>query len=148
MKVITLGINENFHRGKSQQERLEWSIQKCYSLASQKPDIIVFPEVLFRMPPFDMKNWNPFFKVALEAFRRVAREIGSYIVYNWYEPHEKDFDKRYNTTVMLNKQGEIAAKYRKIHTVYEECEDRPRRKDHLRFQEFPDQRQPVRHAGV
>ena len=54
----------------------------------------------------------------------MAREIGSYIVYNWYEPHEKDFDKRYNTTVMLNKQGEIAAKYRKIHTVYEECEDR------------------------
>ena len=124
MKAITLGINENFHRGKSQQEMLDWSIQKCYSLASQKPDIIVFPEVLFRMPPFDMKNWNPFFKVSLEAFSRVAQEIGSYIVYNWYEPHEKDFDKRYNTTVMLNKQGEIAAKYRKIHTVYEECEDR------------------------
>ena len=58
MKVITLGINENFHREKSQQEMLEWSIQKCYSLASQKPDMIVFPEVLFRMPPFDMKNWK------------------------------------------------------------------------------------------
>lgn len=124
MKVITLGINESFHMGKSQQEMLDWSVEKCYSLASQKPDMIVFPEVLFRMPPFDMKAWNPFFAVALEEFSCVAREIGSYIVYNWYEPHEEDPEKRYNTTVMLNKQGEIAGKYRKMHAVYEECENR------------------------
>ena len=124
MKVITLGINESFHSGKSLQEMLEWSVKKCYSLASQKPDMIVFPEVLFRMPPFDMSQWNPFFTVAIESFAQAAREIGCYIVYNWYEPHEFDSEKRYNTTVMLNKQGEVVAKYRKIHTVYEECEER------------------------
>ena len=124
MKVITLGINESFHAGKSLQEMLDWSVSQCYNLKSQKPDLIVFPEVLFRMPPFDMSLWNPFFSVAIEAFAKAAREIGCYIVYNWYEPHEADAEKRYNTTVMLNKQGKLAAKYRKMHTVYEECEGR------------------------
>ena len=78
MKVITLGINESFHREKSQQEMLEWSIQKCYSLASQKPDIIVFPEVLFRMPPFDMKNWNgEFSKVKNDILPKIIKKAES-----------------------------------------------------------------------
>lgn len=47
-----------------------------------------------------------------ERFGKIAREYGMYIVPNYTE---LDGDKMYNTAVIIDRQGQVAGKYRKTH---------------------------------
>ncbi len=118
MKVISIGANERRFYGKTQEEMLEWYKSKCFELKSQKPDFIIFPEMLFRMyAKNEPLTRDEFYPIALEKLKRCAREINSYVVFNIYEPNERFLGKYYNTTIIIDKNGKIKDKYRKIHTV-------------------------------
>ncbi len=118
MKVISIGANESRFYGKTQMEMLQWYKAKCSMLKSQKPDFVIFPEMLLRMYAKDESlTRDEFYPVAVEAMQSCAKDINAYIVFNLYEPNEKFAGLYYNSTVVINKKGEIAGKYRKVYTV-------------------------------
>ena len=118
MKVASIAIHERGFIGRTQTEMLNWVREKCLSLKSLSPDIIVFPEVVFIMyPPHDPTPYDEFFSLALEEMKKTAAEVASYVIFNIHEPHDSNPDYRYITTFMLSRTGEIVGKYRKMHTV-------------------------------
>ncbi len=118
MKVISLGANEPRFYGKTQMEMLSWYKAKCFTLKSQNADFVIFPEMLLRMyAKNDPMTRDEFYPVAVEEMKKCAKEINAYIVFNLYEPHDSFSGKYYNTTLIINKKGELAGKYRKIYTV-------------------------------
>ncbi len=118
MKVISMGANQGRFWGKTQMEMLEWCKQKCASLKEQKPDFVIFPEMLFRMyPQNEPMTCDEFYPIAVDAMKNCAREINSYIVFNLYEPHPSALGKYHNTTLVIDRTGEALGKYRKIYTV-------------------------------
>ncbi|MBR6808152.1 MAG: carbon-nitrogen hydrolase family protein [Clostridia bacterium] len=114
MKIATIAINERGFIGRTQSEMLAWCTEKCRELKSQSPDMIIFPEIVFIMyPQNEPLSYAEFFPLAIEGMKSVAREVNSYVVFNIYEPI--DDEKRYISNIMINKNGEIAGKYRKMY---------------------------------
>ena len=114
MKIVTIGINERGYIGRTQTEMLDICVKKCASLRSQNPDMIVFPEIAFVMyPQNEPLSYGEFYEMALERMKSCAAEMGSYIIFNIYEPVGDD--KRYIANIVLDKNGNIAAKYRKMY---------------------------------
>ena len=114
MKIVTIGINERGYIGRTQTEMLDICVKKCASLRSQNPDMIVFPEIAFVMyPQNEPLSYGEFYEMALERMKACAAEMGSYIIFNIYEPVGDD--KRYIANIVLDKNGNIAAKYRKMY---------------------------------
>ncbi len=114
MRIATIGINERGFIGRTQSEMLAWCTEKCRELKSQSPDMIIFPEIVFIMyPQNEPLSYAEFFPLALEGMKNVAREVNSYVVFNIYEP--ADDNERYISNFVINKNGEIAGKYRKMY---------------------------------
>lgn len=114
MKVATIAINERGFIGRTQSEMLEWCMNKCRELKSQSPDIIIFPEIVFIMyPQNEPLSYEEFYPLAIEGMSTVAREVSSYVLFNIYEPI--DDEKRYISNIVINKNGEIVGKYRKMY---------------------------------
>jgi len=114
MRIATIGINERGFIGRTQSEMLAWCTEKCRELKSQSPDMIIFPEIVFIMyPQHDPLSYAEFFPIAIEGMKSVAKEVSSYIVFNIYEPAGDN--KRYISNFVINKNGEIAGKYRKMY---------------------------------
>ncbi len=124
MRIATIGAHFPQHLSKNLMQLLEWYENKCRKLASQKPDMIVFPEQLLKIYTHDEKlTYEEFYPIAIERLCRCAKEIGTYIVFTINEPHDKVETYLYCTTVVVNKQGEISGKYRKNHTVQGETKN-------------------------
>lgn len=114
MRIATIGINERGFIGRTQSEMLAWCTEKCRELKSQSPDMIIFPEIVFIMyPQHDPLSYAEFFPIAIEGMKSVAKEVSSYVVFNIYEPAGDD--ERYISNFVINKNGEIAGKYRKMY---------------------------------
>jgi len=114
MKVATIGINERGYIGRTQEEMLAICEEKCRGLKSQSPDLIVLPEIVFIMyPHHEPLSYAEFYPMALERMKKCAAEVGSYIVFNMYEPVSDD--KRFICNFVINKKGELVAKYRKMY---------------------------------
>lgn len=114
MKIASIGINERGYLGRTQTEMLDFCLGKCEELKSQSPDIIIFPEIVFIMyPSHEPLSYGEFYEMALREMKSCARNIRSYLVFNLYEPISED--KRYITTFVINKSGDVAGKYRKMY---------------------------------
>ncbi len=115
MKIATLGLNERAYIGRTQREMLDYCRNRCLDLKSLSPDMIVFPEIVFIMyPEKEPLSYGEFFEMALAEMKDTARLVNSYLVFNLYEPAEES-EKRYIATYVLNRNGEVAGKYRKIY---------------------------------
>lgn len=115
MKIASIGINERGFIGRTQREMLDYCINKCRELQSLSPDMMIFPEIVFVMyPENEPLSYAEFYETALEELKRTAREVSSYLVFNMYEPCENG-EGRYISNFVINKNGELAGKYRKMY---------------------------------
>ncbi|MBQ6789576.1 MAG: carbon-nitrogen hydrolase family protein [Clostridia bacterium] len=118
MKVISIAANESRFYGKTQMQMLDWYREKCKECVEQKPDMLIFPETqLWMYAANEPLTFGEFYPIAVEAMQEMARMLSSYVVFNLYEPHDQYPDMRHITTLVLDRKGEIAGKYRKMHTV-------------------------------
>lgn len=84
--------------------------------AHLNPDLILMPEFFntgISVPEFTRLAEEEKTSETLAFFSEVAKKYNSYILTG--SIIEKDGDKQYNTSWLLDRNGEIAGKYRKIH---------------------------------
>ncbi len=118
MRIITTAQGTARLGKKSQMEILDWALNKSRSLASEKPDIIVFPEVFLKCGgDFAEDSWKENTQKTVEAFQTLAKEMRCCFLFSAYEPHEWADGYRYNTTWFIARDGSIGGRYRKAHTT-------------------------------
>lgn len=121
VNVASFGLNEDFLRGKTQEEIIPIIVDKVESVRGYKPDLIVLPEAFMKIGgDVANPNWWTLTQRMLSELRRLAKEMRCYIVAPLYEPYRDDPVLRYNCVFLLDRQGELVGKYRKVHTVVEE----------------------------
>ncbi len=91
-------------------------IDRIRIMASYKPDIICLPEIFTGKPATEAEEVPGPTTSRLAA---VAKDLGSYII---CPLHAKRKGKAYNTAVLIDREGNIAGRYEKIHPVSVECE--------------------------
>lgn len=101
-------------------EKAKQAVAKAAEL--YRPDLVVFPEVYMSFFPVGTDHAitlstaqaldGPF----VTGMRELARQYGTWLVFGMNEAVEDPADHRnYNTTVVLNSEGEIVSTYRKTH---------------------------------
>ncbi len=118
VKVASFGLNEDFLRGKTQEEIVPVIVEKIESVRGYGPDLIVLPEAFLKIGG-DRQNprWREITDDMLRELSRLAREMACYIAAPVYEPYPGNDALRYNSVFFLDRAGEVTGKYRKVHTV-------------------------------
>ena len=117
-RIISFGMNNRITWGKTQDEMLDFALGKIDSVRGYHPDLICLPE-LFLESAGDSKNpeWESISAKALAQLKATAADMHCWIAASLYETVPEHPEMRYITLYLLNREGEIAGKYRKYHTV-------------------------------
>ena len=119
--VASFGLNEDFLRGRTQEEIVPVILRKIESVRGYQPDLIVLPEAFLKIGGDKLNpRLREITEHMLSELSRLARDLGCYIAAPVYEPYSSGGDLRYNCVYFIDRAGEVAGKYRKVHTVYEE----------------------------
>ena len=120
-KIASFGLNEAFWEGKSQQEMVGVALDKIESVRGYHPDLICLPEAFLKTGG-DRNNpqWWSITQDLLAKLRKRAREMQCYILASVYEPSPFYEGLRYNCVWLIDRQGQDAGKYYKLHPVVEE----------------------------
>lgn len=119
--IASFGLNEDFLRGKTQEEMVGEILKKLDTVRGYKPDLVVLPEAFLKTGG-DRDNPNRE-AITAEMLRRLsaaAAEMRCYIAAPVYERVPEHPQFRYNTVMLIDRTGNICGKYRKVHTVVEE----------------------------
>jgi predicted amidohydrolase len=122
-RIATWALN-GARYGRTQREILDATLDLCDGIAGYKPDIICFPEIFLKNGG-DVNNPDRI-EISAEAERRFAEkaaQLKSYIMISVYEPSKAFPDKRYNSSVLFDRGGQVCGRYHKHHTVYEESKE-------------------------
>lgn len=115
--IIVSAVQQPCHLDR--QGNLDFSIEQIHAAASAKADLVVLPEL--HLGPYfcqneDYHNFDlaqPIPGPATEQLSQVAKKLGIVIVSTIFE--ERAPGLYHNTAVVLDKDGSIAGKYRKMH---------------------------------
>lgn len=106
---------------------VEVNLEKAKRVMAQayeahRPDVLVFPEVFMSHYPAGtpkeiiMAAAQPIDGPFVTALREGAKQYGMWVICGMSEKVEDPEDKRkYNTTVVINSEGELVSTYRKTH---------------------------------
>jgi predicted amidohydrolase len=85
--------------------------------AAEGADLVVLPEVVqFRGTPDGFRaSARPVPGPTTEPFARIAKDAGCWILAGSHAEHSGDPDRPYNTAVLFDRSGALAATYRKLH---------------------------------
>jgi len=122
VKIASFGLNEAFLWGKGgREDMIEMAAEKIETVRGYQPDLIILPEGFLGVSG-DKQNadWVRIKDKMLNRFCAYARELKCYIVAPDYEVVDEHPDFKYNCAYLIDREGRIAGKYRKRHTVYEE----------------------------
>ena len=101
-------------------EMLDGLIDKA---AAHKPDLILLSETIYDRSAV-VKNRDEIYQTddgeICTHVSRKAKQHGCYIAFTF---HEADGNRRYNTAVLMDRQGRIAGKFRKTHITIVEYEN-------------------------
>ena len=119
VRVVTTRIPVRW--GTTVHDNLQSMAEVLDKAGRQKPDVVLltetFPERGVKGTVFDLSEPIP--GPATEVLARKAREDHTYIVACMLE---RDGGKAYDTAVLVDRQGRIAGKYRKVHLPLAEVE--------------------------
>lgn len=122
--IATFAMNSRFLSGKSQEDMVDVTLAKLDSVRDYHPDLVCFPEIFLKTGgDVHNPNWPAVSRRMVDALRERARAMRCYIIASVYEESEAYPGYRYNCGLLIDRQGEIAGKYRKQHTVVEESEN-------------------------
>lgn len=119
--IASFGMNNRMLQGKTQQDMLQVTLDKLDSVKGYQPDLVCFPEIFLKTGG-DVQNpdWWAITQQTVAALQDRARAMRSYIIASVYEPSNDYEGYRFNCGLLIDRNGEIAGKYRKMHTVCEE----------------------------
>jgi len=121
VRVASFGLNEHLLRGKTQEEIIPFILEKIDSIRNYHPDLIVFPEIFLKIGgDLNNPNWPENMRVMTEKLQQCAKEMHCYIANTIYEPYRDDSHLRHNVAMLIDRDGEIIGRYRKVHTVQTE----------------------------
>ena len=124
VKIASFALNKTLNKGKTQLEMLKIALDKVDSVAGYHPDLVCLPE-LFMETGGDNCNpdWVNLSRHAVEELCARAKKMKCYIIASVYEQIPAYPEKRYIDALLIDRNGEIAGCYKKMHTVYEESID-------------------------
>lgn len=118
-RIVTTRVRTH---GKTVEENREAMRNILDQAAREKPDLVLLTETFTYWgtgkPPAEIAEPIP--GPTTEILSRKAREMGSWAVVSLFE---RDGDEIHNTAVVVDRQGGIAGKFRKIHLPLSEAED-------------------------
>ena len=127
VKIATIGssplsVSENTESQKVVDKMIAHWRNKFAQVLPDKPDLIVVPEACDRPSGFSLKKRLQYYRVRKnqirDFFARVARENNCYIVYS--ATREMEDGSWRNSSIMLDRKGNVAGVYNKNHVVIEE----------------------------
>lgn len=119
--VASFGMNNRFLWGKTQEEMVDVTLAKLDTVRGYHPDLVCLPEIFLKTGgDVDNPDWWGVTQRMVAALRERARAMRCYIIASVYEPSNDYKGYRFNCGLVIDRQGEIAGKYRKMHTVCEE----------------------------
>ena len=127
VKIATIGpspisVNENTEPQKVVERMIAHWRGRFAQVLPDKPDLIVVPEACDRPSGFSLKKRLEYYRVRKnqirDFFAKTAKENNCYIVYS--AAREMEDDTWRNSSVLLDRKGNIAGIYNKNHVVIEE----------------------------
>jgi len=127
VKIATIGpspisVNENTEPQKVVDRMIAHWRGRFAQVLPDKPDLIVVPEACDRPSGFSLKKRLEYYRVRKnqirDFFAKTAKENNCYIVYS--AAREMEDDTWRNSSVLLDRKGNIAGIYNKNHVVIEE----------------------------
>ena len=105
--------------GRTQTEILRSLSEKLNEIEKLRPDLVCFPEeLLISGGDSDNPDWVKNNSLALEMCQSAAKRLSTHIEICLEEPAESYPGKRYNTSYLIGRDGDILAKYRKRHITF------------------------------
>ena len=121
VKIASWAYNSSRLQGKTQEDMISYTLDLVSSLRNSHPDLICLPEIYLKAGgDEDNSNWLENTRKAAALLQECARNMRCYIFNSAYEPSVKYPGLRYNSAVLIDRNGNIAGTYYKNHPVYEE----------------------------
>ncbi|MFC1771202.1 carbon-nitrogen hydrolase family protein, partial [Candidatus Margulisiibacteriota bacterium] len=115
MKIIKVAIIQ-LNSSSDKERNISKAQELCKAAILKKADFILLPEVFnYREHPFMVTEAEEIPGPSLAPFIKIARENKICILAGSMAEKAPDHTKCFNTSVLINDQGKIAATYRKIH---------------------------------
>lgn len=119
VKVAAFGLG--YRGAKTQCELADTIVQMAADLRNDHPDLIVFPEAFLHMADDKQyPDWEALTARTLERLCALAKEMRAYIIAPLFEAAQGYPGKKYNTSYLIDRSGQIVGKYSKRHPVVEE----------------------------
>ncbi|MBP5237223.1 MAG: carbon-nitrogen hydrolase family protein [Clostridia bacterium] len=120
VRVATTYISPYADDAKTYEDRLKKIIRTADEAGKLSPDIVCFSECIatreLRMTKEEASQTVP--GPLTDLIAQKAKEYNCYMVFNLPEVEDGFF---YNTSVLIDREGNIAGKYHKVHLTYSEC---------------------------
>ncbi|MDI3339396.1 MAG: carbon-nitrogen hydrolase family protein [Sphaerobacter sp.] len=113
MRIAVLQVNSRDNKA----ENIRVALELVERAAAAGADVAVLPEYVDFLGPKEagVAVAEPIPGPTSEAFAAKARELGIWLLGGSIREQGPDPEHIYNTSLLFNRQGEIVAKYRKIH---------------------------------
>jgi len=120
VKVCTTYINPYTPDSRTYEDRVKKILRTADEAGAQNPDIIMFSEFIatreLNLPREVAAQTIP--GPLTDLLAEKARKYNTYIAFNMCEVEDGYY---YNTTALIDRRGNIAGRYRKVHLTYREC---------------------------
>lgn len=122
VKIASFGFNCGYFYGTtSQEELIPIILNKLATVQHEHPDLVILPESVLRCSgAVDRSHERELNRQLLDIMCQKAAEMKCYIVLSGHEPVEEYPELLYNLAIIIDREGKIVGKYRKVHNTADE----------------------------